>query len=161
MSVISLPVDPQNGKVLVEVIADEKVAPVRRECRAFRQTAHFDLLDLRDFLAVNPQHRKKAIAVIVPGGLIVRTRQDDCHRDVSLRADGQAFRPVADHHAIGDARRFRLEINDADGIDAAVGGAGIAVVRRQRDVTVRSDRDVVGPKASGQIELRRGHLVAR
>ena len=53
-----------------------------------------------------------------------------------------------------------LEIDDARGVDAAVGRAGAAVVRRQRQLAVGRHHDVVGPLSGRQIDLAVGHLAA-
>src|SRR6266478_2490652 len=65
------PVDPQNRKVLIEVIADQEIAAVRREGHCLRESADFDVVDLRHLLAVDAQHRKRTVAVIEIGRPVV------------------------------------------------------------------------------------------
>jgi hypothetical protein len=72
---------------------------------------------------VDAEHGDEAVAMVEPSRLVVGAGQNDSDGYVSLGADGQAFRPVADHHAIGDSRRLSFEIDHADGVDTAVRAA--------------------------------------
>src|SRR5437773_4679902 len=59
----------EDGHVAVGVVADVEVLAVRAEDDPLGQAAHLDLADLRDLLAVDPQHDDLARAVREPGVL--------------------------------------------------------------------------------------------
>ena len=56
--------------------------------------------------------------------------------EISLRANRQPFRRVADRDVVDDPRRVGGEIDDADRIDIPVRGAAIAVIRGQGQLAV-------------------------
>src|SRR4051812_29424884 len=79
------PVHAQDREVLIVIIPDQKVAAVRREHDSLGQTAHFDLLDLRDLLTLDLQDIDRPVLVIEIGFLAgVRAAQDRRERHVPL-----------------------------------------------------------------------------
>ena len=141
-------IDAQDRDVLGDEVADVEIAAVVAEDRAFRQAADLDLVGLRDLLAVDPQADDAAVLVVEEralGGVAAAQEQGD--GELAGRADRQALGTVADHDLVDHARRRELEVDHADGVDLAVGGAGVAVVGRQRQLAVGRDVDVVGPRA--------------
>src|SRR6516165_8518876 len=167
------PFDPQNGEVLIEIVADQEILSVRREHYRLRQSADFQFLDLGNLLVVDAKHGNKAVAMVEVGGLVVGTRQNGRGGDVSLGADSQALRAVADHYTIDDPRRLRFKIDHADGVDAAVRGARTAVIRGQRNLAAGRNSNVVGigssvlvgvtlsPATSSTVSLWAGNLTAK
>src|SRR5690242_5613837 len=153
------PVDFQDRDILIEIVTDEEIFSVGRERRALRQAADFDIADLGDILTGDPQNRNAAIPLMEVRTFIVGARKNNGHGDVALRRDGQALRSVANDHAIDDAWRIGLEVNDAHSVNTAVRVASISVVRRQRDLATGRDCNIVWPLTGGQVELGVGNLV--
>src|SRR5262249_60690808 len=81
-------------------------------------------------------------------------------RHTALRRDGKPFRPIADHNAVDNAYGIEFEVAHAHRIDAAIRGAGAAVVRREGNLAVWRHCDIVGPLPGRQVKLGIGHLVA-
>ena len=97
---------------MIEIISDQEIAAIRRERRRLRQSADFDVVDLRHLLAVDAQHRKRTVAVVEIGRLVVGAGQNDGGRHVAPRADGKPLRAVADHHAIDKLRLIARRLVD-------------------------------------------------
>src|SRR5215469_5207839 len=124
------------------------------------ETARFDVAYFGDFLAVDTQHCDVAIALVKIGALVVGTGQDHGDRHIALRRDCESFRPIADHNAVDDAYGIEFEVDHAHRIDAAVRGAGAAVVGRERNLAAWRHCDIVGPLPGRQVKLGIVHLVA-
>jgi hypothetical protein len=130
-------------------------ATVRRESCTLRQAADLDLLSLGELLAVDPQHRDTAIAVVEPGGLVVRAGENGDDRNISLGAHRHTFGPIADHNAIDDARGLSIEIHDAYRLDVSCRRARATIVRSKRDLAGRHDRYIVGPEPRREVRSNR------
>src|SRR3954462_11437377 len=96
-------VNLEDGNVLIEIIANQQILSVGREYRPFRQSAHLDVANPADLLAVNAQHSDATIAFVKIRILIVGAGEDDGDCDVALRRYGKPLRPVTDDHTVGDA----------------------------------------------------------
>src|SRR5579863_3386367 len=90
-------VDLQDGEILGDIISGQKIFAVGREHDRLGQAADLDILGLGHLLAVDLEHRKAAVLVVVEGLLHVRAAQDRGDRDVALRRHGKSLRAVADH----------------------------------------------------------------
>src|SRR5882724_13724569 len=102
--------DSQDGYVAVQVIADIEVLAVGAPHEALGEAAHFDFVEPGHLLAVDLEDDHAPVAIVVPG--IPRpfaATQQDGGREVTFRADGQAFRSIAHHHAVDDTRWRRFE----------------------------------------------------
>src|SRR5919197_2541059 len=152
----------EDGHVAVGVVAHVEVFAVGTEDDALGQATHLDLADLRDLLAVDSQHDDLARAVREPGGLrhTGAAVEQDGDRDLAGRADREALGRVTDDDTVDDARRVRLEVDDAHRVHVAVGGAAVAVVGGEGELAVRRDVDVVRPEPRGHVVLRVRDLLA-
>src|SRR5258706_9551960 len=109
------PVHLEDRNVVVHVVADVEILAVGAEDDSFGQAAHFHLADFGDLLAVDLQHRHRAVAVVEERRLVaVAAAKEDRHRDLARRADGEPLRPVADYDLVDHARRRCLQVDDAD-----------------------------------------------
>src|SRR6266542_1354572 len=151
----------EDGDVPIRVVADVEVLAVVAEDHALGQAAHLDLAHLGHLLALDLEDGETPVALgVEPHGLgHAGAAEQHGDRHVALRADGEAFRRIADHHAVDDPGRRALQVDDADGVDVSVRGAGVAVVRADADLAVRRDADVVRPESDRHVVLGVGHLL--
>src|SRR5258708_38446702 len=115
------PLHLENRDVVVHVVANIKVLAVRAEDGAFRQTAYLHLAHFGDLLAIDLQHRHRAVAVVEERRpRRIAAAKEYRNRDLARWAEGESLRPVTHHDLVDHARRECLQVDDADRVHIPV-----------------------------------------
>src|ERR1700739_2393316 len=94
-------VNAKNGKILIDIVADEEITAIRREAYRLRQSANLDVVQSGYLIAVHLQDRHRAMRVIVEILLaMVGTERNGSCRQIAFWAERQSFRAVRHRHMI-------------------------------------------------------------